>query len=70
MEICEKITSLAKAQGESRASIERKAGIANGSIGSWKRKSPTLNKLQAVAKALGVKVADLIEEEEDGPAVQ
>lgn len=70
MNLKEKITAIAKAKGETRASVERAAGIANGSIADWEKSSPRVRSLQAVAKVLGVSIMDLIEEEEDGTAVQ
>ena len=41
--------------------LEKAAGLGNGTIGGWRTASPTLDKLQAVADALGVKINKLLE---------
>ncbi|MFT3982274.1 MAG: helix-turn-helix transcriptional regulator [Lachnospiraceae bacterium] len=41
--------------------LEKRAGIANGTVGRWKSSSPNIRSLQAVAKVLGVKVDELLE---------
>lgn len=63
--IYENVKKFADQQGKSIASIEKEANIGNGIIGGWRTSFPRLNKLQAVAKVLGVTVADLIGEGED-----
>lgn len=42
------------------STLEKKAGLGNGTIGGWKTASPTLSSLQAVAKVLNVKVSTLL----------
>lgn len=59
--IYDKIKEICKEKGISVASVEKKAGLSNGAISKWKNSSPTIDKLQAVAKVLEVKVNKLIE---------
>lgn len=41
--------------------LEKAAGLGNGTIGGWRTGSPTVDKLQAVAKVLDVKVSKLLD---------
>lgn len=59
--IYDRIKALCDKKKISIAALERAAGIGNGTINGWKTGSPTVDKLQAVAKALGVKVNKLLE---------
>ena len=59
--IYDKIKILCEKKKISICALEKAAGLGNGTIGGWKTKSPTLDKLQAVAKVLGVKVSKLLE---------
>lgn len=52
-EICQK-------KGMSIRSVERQAGLGNGTISGWSKCSPTLEKIRAVADILGCTVDDLI----------
>ena len=58
----ERIKSLCEKKGISIMECERRADLGNGVIGSWRTASPRLTSIQAVAKALGVNVSDLLEE--------
>ena len=59
--IYEKIKVLCNEKGISICALEKAAGLGNGTIRGWKNSSPTIDKLQAVAKVLEVKVNKLIE---------
>lgn len=63
MTITEKIRKLIKNKNETFASLERKAGIANGQIASWEKSSPKLSSLEAVAKALEIPITDLLKDD-------
>ena len=58
--IYDKIKEVCKSKGVSVASVERKAGLSNGTISKWNAVSPTVNKLNAVAKVLKVKIDTLL----------
>lgn len=60
--IYEKIKILCKKKEMSICSLEKAAGLGNGTIRGWRNGSPTLDKLQAVAQVLEVQVSKLIEE--------
>lgn len=59
-----KIKQLCKEQGKTIFSLEQECGFGNGTIHKWDRSSPSVSKVTAVAKALGVPVASLIEDDE------
>lgn len=59
----ENIKKEAKQQGLSIFALEKRAGIGNGVISSWKQSSPTLDKLIAVANVLNVSISDLLNEQ-------
>jgi transcriptional regulator with XRE-family HTH domain len=59
--VYDKIKALCEKKKISICALEKKAGLGNGTISGWKDGSPTLDKLQAVAKALNVKVSKLLE---------
>lgn len=61
MLIYDKIKEICKEKGVSVASVEKKAGLSNGAISKWNNASPTVDKLNAVAKILKVKVDKLLE---------
>ena len=42
--------------------LEKQAGLSNGSIGKWKKSSPNIYSLMAVAKVLKVKMEKLLQE--------
>lgn len=54
------IKEICKERHISVSSLERKAGIGNGTITKWNENSPSLDNLQKVADALGIKVTTLI----------
>ena len=60
--IYENVKAICEKKKMSLASVEKAAGLGNGTISGWRNSSPTVNKLQAVAKILGVKVTKLLEE--------
>ena len=47
-------------RGLSVTSVEKEAGLSNGAISKWNDSSPTVDKLNAVAKVLNVKVDCLL----------
>lgn len=59
--VYENIVKLCKKKKISVSALEKSAGLGNGTIGGWRKASPTLEKLQAVADALGVKINKLLE---------
>ena len=59
--VYENIVKLCQKKKISVSALEKSAGLGNGTIGGWRTASPTLDKLQAVASALGVKVSKLLE---------
>ena len=63
----DKIRGLCKEQGKSLFSLEKECGLGNGTINKWDRNSPSVDKVRAVADALGVPVAYLIGEQEKKP---
>ena len=54
------IRALASKQGMSLSEVEKRAGLSKGIICKWKTASPTVEKLQAVAKVLDCSVDDLL----------
>ena len=58
--IFDKIKEICKEKGISITYLEKQAGLSNGAIGKWKDSSPTVDKLNAVAKVLKVKIDELI----------
>ena len=58
--IYDKIKEICKSKGVSVRSVEEKAGLRNGAISKWNDASPSVDKLNAVAKVLNVKVDSLI----------
>lgn len=58
----DKIKEICNTRGISVRSIEKEAGLSNGTISKWNDASPTVEKLQAVAKVLNVKIEKLLEE--------
>lgn len=64
MSIVDKIRQLCAEHGETLASLERRLGLGNGTIGRWENGSPTLDKLTRVADHFGVSV-DYLASRED-----
>ena len=59
-----KIKQICYERGVSVASVERDAGLTNGSISKWNNSKPIAESLHSVAKVLGTTVEDLLEEKE------
>lgn len=58
--IYKNVKAIADEKGVSICEIEKKAGIANGTIGGWKKSSPNVKSLAAVAKVLEVSINELL----------
>ena len=58
--IYDTIKALCKKRGLSVTSVVKEAGLSNGAISKWNDSSPTVDKLNAVAKVLNVKVDCLL----------
>ncbi|MBO5473508.1 MAG: helix-turn-helix transcriptional regulator [Lachnospiraceae bacterium] len=56
----ENIADLAEKKGMSLSEVERKSNLSKGVISKWKKASPNLDSLSAVANTLGVTVNRLI----------
>ena len=54
------IKEICKEKNVSVAEIEKKAGLSNGLISKWNESSPTIENLEAVANALGIKVQTIL----------
>lgn len=65
--VYDKVKTLADERHISIMALESKAGLKNGTIGKWRKSSPMLKNLQAVANALEVNVTELIVECEHEP---
>ena len=61
--VIEKIESLREEKKISTAELERKAGLANGTLRKWKTSDPKLSSMEAVAAALGMTVSELLQED-------
>ena len=59
--IYDKIKEFCRKKGVSVNSVEKAACLSNGAISKWNESSPTVDKIHAVAKVLGVKVEELLE---------
>lgn len=59
--VYDNIKRIADKKGLSIAEIESRANLGNGIIGKWRKSSPTVDKLVAVAKVLDVRVSKLLE---------
>ena len=59
--IYDAIKEICKKKGLSVSSVEKKAGLSTGAISKWNDSSPTVDKLNAVAKALNVKIDRLLD---------
>lgn len=62
--IYDKIKRLCKSKGISVSHLENEAKLSNGAISKWNTSSPTIDKLQSVARVLGITVDELLKEEE------
>lgn len=61
--IYDNVKFLADKQKISIAELEKKAKLGNGTVGSWRDSSPTIENLLKVAGALNVNVSALLKEE-------
>lgn len=66
MLISDRIKEICKERGISLSKIEKEIGLGNGTIGKWGKngRTPTYDRISAVAEYLGVSVSDLTGEEE------
>lgn len=60
MRIYDKIKKLCDKQDITIAELEKRAEVGNGTVGKWREYTPTVATLSKVAKALGVKLEDLV----------
>ncbi len=58
--IYEKIKELCQERRTTVSAVEKEAKLSNGTIRKWNKSSPTVDNLQAVARALNVRVEELI----------
>lgn len=64
MGIADNVMRYADNQGVSLRSLERRAGISNGSIRTWNDRSPNVYYVSRVASLLDVSIYDLLRAEE------
>lgn len=57
------VLNLCREKGISIAQLERELGLGNATIRGWKKSSPTVEKLKAVADYFGISVDALISEQ-------
>lgn len=67
--LVERIKELCRAQGKTLFSLEQECGFGNGTVHKWDKNAPSISKVIAVAKALGVSVSYLIGENEKKPTL-
>lgn len=60
MNIYENILAEAKKQGKSILQIEQASNLSNGTISKWNNSKPRIDRIQKVAKFLGVPLEKLI----------
>lgn len=60
--IYDKVKEICEEKGISIRSVETAAGLSNGAISKWNSVIPKVDNAQAVAKALGVTVDELLKE--------
>lgn len=60
--IYENIVKYANKKNLSIREVEILAGLGNGTVGNWRTKSPTVDKLRRVAKVLGISISTLLKE--------
>lgn len=71
MDIYSNVESLVKEKGMTISQLEKKAGIANGTIGKWRdgNNIPLITTLTKVAETLGVTVNRLLKEKQDAKSI-
>ena len=69
MLISERIKEICKSRGISVSKIEKELGFGNGTIGKWGKsgRTPTYDRIYAVAEYLGVPVSELTGEKNTDP---
>ncbi|OCZ54340.1 helix-turn-helix transcriptional regulator [Dehalobacter sp. TeCB1] len=60
MPLVERIKDLCKKHGTSIPKLEKELSFGNGAIYKWTTNSPSIDKVQKVAKRLGVTLNDLV----------
>lgn len=65
MTIYEAVNALCEKNGIKIHELEQTAGIGNGIVGKWRNAQPTLASLEAVAKAFGIPVSELLKMREE-----
>lgn len=60
--IYDNIVEISKKRNMTLRNVEKKARLANGTIGKWKTSNPQVDNLMAVAKALNVSLNTLTKE--------
>lgn len=55
-----KIKEICNKKGISVTSVEKQAGLGNGTISKWSEVSPSVDNLKKVADILKVKISDLV----------
>lgn len=63
--IVDKIEQMCENRDMSVPALERKANIACGLIRHWRKSSPSIRTLKKVAKALGIDVSELLDNEQE-----
>ncbi len=58
--IYDRIKELCQERGTTVAAVEKEANLSNATIRKWNKSSPTVDKLQAVARVLKVRMEELI----------
>lgn len=56
----EKIRRLAKKNGISIPTLEKKLNLSNGTISKWRKSTPSVTNAKKVADYFGIKIEDLI----------
>ena len=57
------VVTLCNARKISVAKLEREIGLSNGTVGKWKKTSPTIDNVVKVAEFFGVTIDSLVSEE-------
>lgn len=65
MTILDRIKNILAQKGMSLAELERRADLGNGTISRWNKSLPSVDKIQRVAKILGVSIEFLIDGKEE-----
>lgn len=62
--VYENVEQLCKEKGISICQLESRSGLANATIGKWRKSTPTLDSLRKVAAVLNVSIEKLIAEKD------